>query len=81
MELLLNKDLGNDKISPAEGVRENNFFGTQLIGPFLVKNPHYMELVCALLTGSGIKIDADSYLAKAYAVSCKELRNRAGLAE
>lgn len=81
MELLLNKDLGNDKISPAEGVRENNFFGTQLIGPFLVKNPHYMELVCSLLTGSDIKIDADSYLAKAYAVSCKELRNRAGLAE
>ena len=81
MELLLNKELGNDKISPAEGVRENNFFGTQLIGPFLVKNPHYMELVCSLLTGSDIKIDADSYLAKAYAVSCKELRNRAGLAE
>ena len=81
MELLLNKELGNDKISLAEGVRENNFFGTQLIGPFLVKNPHYMELVCSLLTGSDIKIDADSYLAKAYAVSCKELRNRAGLAE
>lgn len=72
MELLLNKDLGNDKISPAEGIRENNFFGTQLIGPFLVKNPHYMELVCSLLAGQEVKIDDDSYLAKAYAVSSKE---------
>ena len=81
MELLLNKELGNDKISAAEGIRENNFFGTQLIGPFLVKNPHYMEKICALLTGCDVKIDPESYLAKAYAVSRKELRNRAGLTD
>lgn len=81
LELLLNKDLGNDKNSPAEGIRANNFFGTQLIGPFLVKNPHYMEQVCTLLTGQEVKIAADSYLAKAYAVSRKELRSRAGLTD
>lgn len=81
LELLLNKDLGNDKVSAAEGIRENNFFGTQLIGPFLVKNPRYMEQVCSLLTGQEVKIDQESYLAKAYAVSCKELRNRAGLTD
>ena len=81
LALLLNKDLGNDKTSPAEGIRENNFFGTQLIGPFLVKNPHYMEQICTLLTGEMVKIDRESYLAKAYAVSSKELRSRAGLTD
>lgn len=81
MELLLNKELGNDKASPAEGIRQQNFFGTQLIGPFLVKNPHYMEMVCSLLTGEDVKLAPDSWLAKAYAVSRKELRSRAGLTD
>jgi len=31
LQLVLNKNLGNDKQSSAEGIREGNFFGTQLI--------------------------------------------------
>lgn len=81
LELQLNKNLGNDKKSAAEGIREKNFFGTQLIGPFLVKNPHYMEAVCSLLTGEEVTVDKDSNMAKAYAVARKELRARAGFAE
>lgn len=76
LELLLNKNLGNDKVSPAEGIREKNFFGTQLIGPFLVKNPHYMETVCTLLTGEEVTVDKDTNMAKAYAVALKELKAR-----
>lgn len=81
LQLILNKDLGNDKKSSAEGIREKNFFGTQLIGPFLVKNPHYMEAICFLLTGEEITVDKDSNMAKAYAVARKELRTRAGLTD
>lgn len=77
LELCLNKNLGNDKKSVAEGIREKNFFGTQLIGPFLVKNPHYMETVCSLLTGEEITLDKDTNMAKAYAVALKELKARA----
>lgn len=76
LELQLNKNLGNDKKSAAEGIREKNFFGTQLIGPFLVKNPHYMEAVCSLLTGEEVTVEKDSNMAKAYAVALKELQAR-----
>ena len=40
-----------------------NFFDTQLIGPFLVKNPHYMEEISSLLTGEEITVDKDSNMA------------------
>ena len=76
LELYLNKNLGNDKVSAFDGIREKNFFGTQLIGPFLVKNPHYMEMVCSLLIGEEITVDKDSNMAKAYAVALKELKAR-----
>lgn len=76
LTLQLNKNLGNDKVTAADGIREGNFFGTQLIGPFLVKNPHYMELVASLLAGREVKVDAQSNMAKAYAVACKELLAR-----
>ena len=79
LELYLNKELGNDKTSAFDGIREKNFFGTQLIGPFLVKNPHYMEKICGLLTAEEWKTDPDSNMAKAYQVAFRELRNRAGL--
>ena len=32
-----------------EGVHENNFFGTQLIGPILGKNPHFSEYIVRLI--------------------------------
>ena len=76
LTLYLNKELGNDKASAFDGIREKNFFGTQLIGPFLVKNPHYMEKVCSLLTGEEVTVDKDSNMAKAYEVALKELKAR-----
>ena len=76
LTLYLNKELGNDKVTAFDGIREKNFFGTQLIGPFLVKNPHYMEMVCSLLTGEEVTVDQSSNMAKAYAVALKELKAR-----
>lgn len=80
-ELYLNKTLGNDKASPAEGIRKNHFFGTQLIGPFLVKNPHYLAQMMQLLTGQSCPPDRSSYGSKAYEVALSELRKRAGLTD
>ena len=79
LQLVLNKELGNDKKSPAEGIREGNFFGTQLIGPFLAKNPHYLAQMVTLLTGE--PYTPEGYGCKAYAVAAEQLRKRAGLSE
>ena len=79
LTLYLNKELGNDKASAFDGIREKNFFGTQLIGPFLVKNPHYMEMIASLLADEEVAVAKDSNMAKAYEVARKELRTRAGL--
>ena len=76
LTLNLGKNLGNDKASVADGIREGNFIGTQLIGPFLVKNPHQLQTVYAMLTGKTLEISADDYIAKAYQVALKELSAR-----
>ena len=81
LQLVLNKDLGNNKHSSAEGIREGNFFGTQFIGPFLTKNPHYLAQMVSLLTGESCTPDPDSYGCKAYTVAAAQLRKRAGLTD
>ncbi len=36
----------------AEGIHEKNFFGTQIIGPILVKNPAFANYIVKLIIGS-----------------------------
>lgn len=72
----LGTNLGNDKKSPADGVKEEGFLATQLIGPFLVKNPHYLGLVYEAVTGYAMPVEEESFIQKAYAVSLGELQGR-----
>ena len=81
LQLVLNKNLGNDKVFAAEGIQKDNFFGTQLIGPFLAKNPHCLAKMVSLLTGESYTPDPNGYGCKAYAVAVSQLRKRAGLAD
>lgn len=77
-ELRFGSHLGNDKgNSCGEGILINNFYGTQLIGPVLVKNPHFLMEIASKITGTEISIDAESYLMKAYMVTLHELQKRA----
>lgn len=76
MELLLGKNLGNDKANPAEGYKEGAFFGTQLIGPVLTKNPHLLSAFVKTLTGEECTPNPDSNLQKAYEIAKQELLNR-----
>lgn len=76
MQLRLGAKLGNDKASAADGIRENNFFGTQLIGPLLTKNPHILSFFVQLLTENPHTCPPDSMIQKAYAVSASELAKR-----
>ena len=76
LELVLNPQLGNDKASPADGFRQGSFLGTQLIGPVLVKNPHFLAHVAQSLTGEALTLIQDSNMVKAYNISVAELQNR-----
>jgi len=40
------KGFGSDLNSNVEGFRQNNFYGTYLIGPILVRNPKLLEKMC-----------------------------------
>ena len=39
--LTLDKGIGRDRNTQVEGVHLNNFFGTSLLGPLLINNPHF----------------------------------------
>ena len=45
----IEKGFGSDLISQVEGFRKNNFYGTYLIGPLLVRNPKLLEKICEQL--------------------------------
>lgn len=76
LQLQLGAKLGNDKQSPADGIREKNFHGTQLTGPVLAKNPQLLEHFCKLLTGEEILLPEESNAKKAYAIALNELKKR-----
>ena len=78
LQLKLNPQLGNDKASASDGIRYHNFYGTQLIGPVLVKNPHFLQHICRELTGENITLPSDSYAQKAYDVALSELQKQIG---
>lgn len=76
LALELGAKLGNDKLSAADGILEENFIGTQLIGPFLVKNPHFLAYVVRKLTGEKPAMDPQSNQVKAYEVAVSQLTGR-----
>lgn len=75
-ELRLNPTLGNDKEVGLDGLISGNFYATQLIGPFLVKNPAALEFFAAKLANKQISFASDSYIVKAYETAASELSKR-----
>ena len=53
-----------------EGIHDNNFFGTYLIGPLLVRNPYlcdyFVKEFCKLIKKEYKEVKRDGYLYKAY---------------
>lgn len=76
MIIRLNPKLGNDKLSSGEGFCIRGFYATQLIGPVLTKNPHFLAHIYQKITGEELVIAPDANLAKAYCVSLDELTKR-----
>ena len=68
--------LGNEEKSKVEGVRKNNFFGTQLTGPVLVKNPHFLKYIAEILAGKELTNDTFSYEKAGFEITLNKLRQR-----
>lgn len=70
--------IGSDKKNHMEGIHINNFYGTYLLGPILVRNPYFTEyFIKALLDSKNIpyKYYSDNYELKAYQEYQKNLLN------
>jgi len=76
LSLALGKELGNDKKSNSDGFCEKNFFATQLIGPFVIKNPHAMKLICERITSDTLPLDMTTHQGIAYKRAVSALEER-----
>lgn len=70
--------IGNSDNDKSEGVRKNNFFGTHLTGPILIKNPYFLECIASLVVGKDKKLNTDylTYEKAGYEVTLSELKKR-----
>ena len=69
--------IGDRETCTTEGVHVANFFGTHLIGPILMKNPHFLTYLAALILGREPETAHLGYERKGYEVTLKKLRERA----
>lgn len=67
---------GNSDGAAAEGYHYRNFFGTEMIGPLLVKNPHFMDMLVRALAGDSYKETRHDSAVKAYEVTLRALSER-----
>ena len=70
----------NDNVS-TEGIRKNNFFGTHLTGPVLMKNPYFLIYMASLIPGadsSRFSADLLPHETAGYEVTLSELTKRIG---
>lgn len=65
---------GINRGAGSEGVRRNNFFGTNLLGPLLVINPDFTQFLLGLM-GSDAKIAFEDTARAAFAARLAEFRD------
>ena len=76
LNLILGKKLGNDKKTLSDGIIYKNFYGTQFVGPFIVKNPAVLSRIYNDITGETLTLSEDLSIVKAYNTAVSELVNR-----
>ena len=67
---------GNEIEGGGEGICCENFFGTHLTGPILMKNPAMLREILTRLTGSPVEELNLPYLQQAYETTSRALQNR-----
>lgn len=76
LKFVLGEKLGNDKKNLSDGIIYRNFYGTQLIGPFLVKNPAVLSRIYRDITGETLILNEDLNIVKAYNTAVSELTKK-----
>lgn len=69
------KGIGINPDTELEGIRRNNFYGTYLIGPFLVLNPKFTEYLLGVLGVSDFTILHSDEVLKAHNKHVSELNS------
>lgn len=72
--------MGNTDEDKHEGIRKNNFFGTHLTGPILIKNPYFLCCIASLISGKEITASEKTMAHEiaGYNVTLSELTKRIG---
>lgn len=70
----LEKGVGNSPTSHNEGIKYKNFYGTSLLGPFLILNPYFMKYILKILNQNDTLIYEEAML-DAYQYRLKELHD------
>ena len=60
------KGVGLNKKCPFEGVRYRNFFGTYLLGPLLINNPHFTRFLLDRLGARSAPLALEEQVQAAY---------------
>ena len=69
--------IGNSEDDLCEGIRDNNFFGTHLTGPVLMKNPHFLAYIAELMLGRAPETAYLEHERKGYEITLSKLTERA----
>lgn len=69
--------LGDNDEGGYEGIHDHNFFGTHLTGPILMKNPHFLIYLAAIILGREPDTTHLEYERKGYKVTLDKLSERA----
>ncbi len=72
----LKMGFGNDADRGGEGICHENFFGTHLTGPILMKNPAMLREILTRLTGNTVEGLNLPHLQQAYEATSRALQNR-----
>ena len=67
--------IGINKGTKLEGIKENNFIGTYLIGPLLILNPLFTKKIMKMLGKENIKIAFEKETMDAYNQRLEELKS------
>ncbi len=68
------KGIGINKESKLEGIKQNNFFGTYLIGPILIMNPLFTKYIIKLMGIEEPKLKFEDDVISAYETRLEEFK-------
>lgn len=68
--------LGNEAEGNVEGIRCQNYFGTHLTGPILIKNPYFLSHLAEILCGKKMDGEYLVYEKAGYEITLRELSKR-----